>query len=192
MLRSILLVILFAFSASVYADDFNYNLVTVSYGQLEIDDVDLDGDVIRLNGSAAINESIHVFAGYGVGDVDNAFTSGDIDQWNIGLGYNTSLSDSVDFVAGLSYEYLDVSQTGFPGTDDSGFGLSAGLRMAASDKLEVNAGISYVDYSDFGDNTAFSGALLYGFTESFSLGLNARVDDDFTEYSLSGRFYFGD
>ena len=191
MLRSILLVILFAFSASVYADDFNYNSVTVSYGQLEIDDVDLDGDVIRINGSAAISESIHVFAGYGVGEVDNAFSSGDIDQWNIGLGYNTSLSESVDFVAGLSYEYLDVQETGFPGSDDSGFGLSVGLRMAASDKLEVNAGISYVDYSDFGDNTAFSAGLLYGFTENFALGLNARVDDDFTEYNIGGRFYFG-
>ena len=186
-----MLVILFAFSASVYADDFNYNSVTVSYGQLEVDDINLDGDVIRINGSAAINETIHVFAGYGVGEVDNAFGSADIDQWNIGLGYNTSLSESVDFVAGLSYEYLDVAETGFPSTDDSGFGLSVGLRMAASDKFEVNAGISYIDYSDFGDNTAFNGGLLYAFTENFSLGLNARVDDDFTEYSIGGRFYFG-
>lgn len=191
MLRSILLVILFAFSGAAFADDFNYNQVTVSYGQIDIDDTDLDGDVIRLNGSVAVSESFHVFAGYGVGEVDDAFTSGDIDQWSLGLGYNSALSESVDFVAGLSYEYLDVAQTGFPGTDDSGFGLSVGLRMAASENFEVNAGISYIDYSDFGDNTAFSGGLLYGFTENFSLGVNARVDDDFTEYSIGGRFYFG-
>jgi opacity protein-like surface antigen len=191
MLRSTLLVILFAFSGVAFADDFNYNQVTVSYGQIDLDDIDADGDVIRINGSAAVSETFHVFAGYGVGEVDNAFGSADIDQWNVGLGYNTTLSESVDLVVGLSYEYLDVDEVGFPSTDDSGFGLGVGLRMAASEKLEITAGISYVDYSDFGDNTAFSGGLLYGFTENFSLGLNARVDDDITEYSIGGRFYFG-
>jgi len=191
MLRSILLVILFAFSVTVYAGDFNYNSVTASYGLIDFDDIDADGDTIGISGSAAVSESFHVFASYGVGDVDDGFISADIDQWNAGIGYNNSLSESVDLVVGLSYEYVDISVPGFGSADDNGYGLSVGLRMAASEKLEVDAGVAYVDLGDSGDSTAFGAGVLYNFTESFSLGLSASIDDDVTAYNVGGRFYFG-
>ena len=191
MLRSILVVILFAFSASVYAGDFNYNSVTASYGLIDFDDINADGNTIGISGSAAVSESFHVFASYGVSDVDDGISSADIDQWNAGIGWNNSLSDSVDLVVGLSYEYVDISVPGFGSVDDNGFGLGVGLRMAASENLEIDAGVSYVDYSDGGDNTAFGGGLLYNFTENFSLGASASFDDDVTQYSVGGRFYFG-
>ena len=191
MLRSILLVILFAFSGTVFADGFNYNQVTVSYGQIDFDDFNADGDTLSINGSAAVSENFHVFASYGVGELDDGLNTLDVDTWNAGVGYNTALSDSVDLVAGLSYEYIDLSVPGFGSVDDNGFGLGVGLRMAASEKLEINAGISYIDMSDSGDNTAFSGGLLYSFTENFALGLSGSFDDDVTEYNVGGRFYFG-
>ena len=191
MLRSILLVILFAFSGVAFADDFNYNQVTVSYGQVDFDDFNADGDTLSINGSAAVNENFHVFASYGVGEIDDGIDTLDVDRWNAGVGYNTSLSESVDLVVGLSYEYIDLSVPGFGSVDDNGFGLGVGLRMAASEKLEIDAGISYVDMSDNGDNTAFGGGLLYSFTENFALGLSASFDDDVTEYNVGGRFYFG-
>jgi opacity protein-like surface antigen len=191
MLRSTLLVILFAFSGAAFADDFNYNSVTVSYGQIDFDDLNADGDTLGINGSAAVSENFHVFASYGVGEVDDGIDTLDVDTWNAGIGYNTSLSESVDLVVGLSYEYIDLSAPGFGSVDDNGFGVSVGLRMAASDKLEIDAGIAYVDMSDNGDNTAFGGGLLYSFTENFALGLSASFDDDVTAYNIGGRFYFG-
>ena len=191
MLRSILLVILFAFSTAVYADGFNYNSVTATYGQIDFDDFDADGDIFGIEGSFAVSDSFHVFAGYGVGEVEDNISSIDLDQWNIGLGYNTSLSDKIDLVAGLSYEYIELSAANQISIDDNGFGVNVGLRMAATDNLEVNAGIAYVDYSDGGDNTAFGGAVLYNFTETFTLGLSAEFDDDVTAYSVGGRIYFG-
>ena len=192
MLRSIVLVILFAFSATVYADGFNYNSVTATYGQIDFDDLSgVDTDLFGIEGSFAVSESFHVFAGYGVGEIEDNVSSVDMDQWNVGLGYNTSLSDRVDLVVGLSYEYIELSAANQISIDDNGIGLSVGLRMAATEKLEVDAGISYVDFSDGGDNTAFGGGVLYNFTESFALGASVSFDDDATGYNVGGRFYFG-
>ena len=191
MLRSILLVILFAFSTAVYADGFNYNSVTATYGQIDFDDFDADGDIFGIEGSFAVSDSFHVFAGYGVGEVEDNISSIDLDQWNIGLGYNMSLSDKIDLVTGLSYEYIELSAANQISVDDNGFGLSVGLRMAATENLEVNAGLSYIDYSDGGDNTAIGGGVLYSFTESFALGASVSFDDDTTGYNVGGRFYFG-
>jgi len=191
MLRSILLVILFAFSTAVYADGFNYNSVTASYGQIDFDDFSSDSDLFAIEGSFAVSESFHVFAGYGIGEIEDSVSSVDIDQWNIGLGYNTSLSDKVDLVVGLSYEYIELSAANLISVDDNGIGVNVGLRMAATEKLEVDAGISYVDFSDGGDNTAFGGGVLYSFTETFALGASVSFDDDATGYNVGGRFYFG-
>ena len=60
MVRSTLLVILFAFSGMVYADGFNYNNVNISYGQITFDDPtgDADGDIFGIDGSFEVNESI--------------------------------------------------------------------------------------------------------------------------------------
>ena len=191
MLRSILLVILFAFSTAVYADGFNYNSVTASYGQIDFDDFSSDSDLFAIEGSFAVSDSFHVFAGYGIGEIEDDFSSVDIDQWNIGLGYNTSLSDKIDLVVGLSYEYIELSAANLISIDDNGIGVSVGLRMAATEKLEVDAGISYVDFSDGGDNTAFGGGVLYSFTETFAVGASVSFDDDATGYNVGGRFYFG-
>ncbi len=192
MLRSTLLVILFAFSATVYADGFNYNHVTASYGQIDFDDLDdVDTDIFGLEGSFSVSDSFHVFGGYGVGEIEDNITSVDLTTWNAGLGYNTSLSDSIDLVARLSYEYIELSEPGQISIDDNGVGISVGLRMAATDKFEVDAGISYVDLSDGGDNTTFGGGVLYSFTDSFALGANVSFDDDATGYGIGGRFYFG-
>ena len=126
-----------------------------------------------------------------LGEIEDNISSIDIDQWNIGLGYNTSLSDKIDLVVGLSYEYIELSAANLISVDDNGIGVSVGLRMAATEKLEVDAGISYVDFSDGGDNTAFGGGVLYSFTETFALGASVSFDDDTTGYNVGGRFYFG-
>ena len=44
MLRSSLLVLILVFSAASYAEDFDYSYVDFSYGILNIDDLDVDGD----------------------------------------------------------------------------------------------------------------------------------------------------
>jgi len=187
MLRSTLIILLFALSAAASAEDFDYNYLTLGYGQMEFDDIDVDGDGFMIGGSYAINDSYHVFIGYNAADLDFDI---DATTWGAGIGYNRGLSDVVDFVARLSYEYVELDAAGVGSVDDNGLGLGIGLRFAASDKLELNAGINHVDFSDSGDDTGFEAGGLYSFTDSFSLGLGGDWSDDASAYTLSGRFYF--
>lgn len=188
MLRSSLVLLLLAFSASASAEDFDYNYFSLSYGTIEFDDVNVDGDGFGLAGSYAINEDFHVFAGYEAAGLDFGI---DATTLGAGIGWHTGLSPVVDLVANLSYQYLELDAPGAGSVDDSGLGLGIGLRFAASDEIELNAAINYVDLSDSGDDTGFGLAGLYKFTDAFSLGLGGNWSDDSSSYSLSGRFYFG-
>ena len=187
MLRSIFLVILVALSASVYADEFSYNSITASYSQIDFDNLNADGDALGINGSAEIGESFFVFGSYSTADVDIA----DVDTLSAGVGYHMPMSDQVDFVGSVSYEYIDVSVPGFGSADDNGFGLGIGLRYQANNEFEINGGIDYVDYSDGGDDTSFSLGFLYDFADNFSVGMEGDWSDDATAYGIGVRFYFG-
>jgi hypothetical protein len=65
------------------------------------------------------------------------------------------------------------------------------LRYAASDTIELNAGISYVDLGDGGDETSFGVAGFYDFSNAFALGLSGDWSSDVSIYTLTGRLYFG-
>lgn len=188
MFRSTTAVLLLVASASAGAEGFDYNYLQLDYTNLEFDDISVDGDGFGISGSYAINPDWHVFAGYqGVG-LDFGV---DATMIGAGIGYNTELSPVVDAYARLSYQYIDLDAPGFGSADDSGLGLGIGLRFAASQDLELNAGIEYVDFGDGGDDTGFSAGALWKFTDAFALGLGGSWSDDVTAYTLSGRFYFG-
>lgn len=188
MLRSSLIIGLLAFSAVASAENFDYNYLTLGYGNIEFDEVNVDGDGLGLGGSYAISDSYHIFAGYNAADLDFDI---DATTWGAGFGHNRSLSDTVDLVAKISYEYVELDAAGVGSVDDSGLGLGLGLRVAASDKLELIAGINHVDYSDSGSDTGFEAGGLYSFNDAFSLGFSGDWSDDSSAYTLSGRFYFG-
>ena len=192
MLRSVLLTALLAFSASVSAEDFSYNYFGAGYTRINLDDgfVDIDGDAFGLNGSYEINESFYVFAGYGMGEFEEAGVTVDMDTLRAGIGWHTPLSDRVDLVTDLSYEYIDLSAFGVS-VDDNGFGLGVGLRFAATDNVELNAGINYVDFGDGGDDTGFGIGALFGVSDNIDIGLSADWADDTSAYGINGRFYFG-
>jgi hypothetical protein len=189
MLRSALLIGLLAFSASASAQGFDYNWISVGYGMIDFDDVNVDGDGFGIDGSYAINDDFHVFGEYVAANLDFGV---DATTFSAGIGYNTEMSDVVDAYARLSYEYVEVDMPVFGSDDDSGFGFGVGLRFAAGANVELNAGIDYVDYGGSGgDDTALSLGGLYNFTPSFALGLDGSWGDDVSAYSISGRFYFG-
>jgi hypothetical protein len=188
MLRSSLVLLFLALTASASAKEFDYNYFSLSYGTIEFDDINVDGDGFGLAGSYAINEDFHVFAGYQAAGLDFGI---DATTLGAGLGYHTSLTPVVDLVASVSYQYIDLDAPGVSGADDNGIGLGLGLRFAASEEIELNAGISYVDFSDSGDDTGFGVGGLYSFTDAFALGLGAEWSDDVSSYTLEGRFYFG-
>jgi len=187
MLRSSLLIGLFAFSAAAGAEDFDYNWLSVGYGMVEFDDINVDGDGFGIDGSYAINEDFHVFGDYQMANLDFGV---DATTFSAGIGYNTEMSPTVDAFARLSYEYVEVDMPIFGSDDDSGYGFGVGLRFAAGPAVELDAGINYVDYGSGGDDTAIWLGGLYSFTPFFALGLAGSWGDDVSQYSLTGRFYF--
>ena len=187
-MRSILFVGFLTLSAAASAEGFDYDYFSIGYGNIDFDEVGVDGDGLLVNGSYALGPKYHVFAGYNGGNLDFDV---DVTTWGAGFGYNTSLSDRTDAYARLSYESIEFDVPLVGSEDDSGFGFAVGLRYAANDKLELNGGINYVDYSDFGDDTGFEAGALYSFTDSFALGFSGDFSDDVSVYALNGRFYFG-
>jgi opacity protein-like surface antigen len=187
MQRTTLAMALLALSASASAGEFDYNYLTVGYGQVEIDEVDVDGDGFGLGGSFALSDSYHVFAGYETASLDFDI---DMTSWAAGIGWNAGISPTVDLVTRLSYQYMELEADGFGSVDDNGLGLGVGLRFAASQALELDAGIDYVDFGDGGE-TEFGVGGLYSFSEAFAVGLAGGWGDDVSSYTVSGRFYFG-
>ncbi len=189
MLRSSLILLILAFSVSANAEGFDYNYLQLDYSNLEFDDLNIDGDGLGISGSFAINPDWHVFAGYQSAGLDFGI---DVNAFNAGIGYNTEMSPTVDAFARFSYEYIELdTPAGFGSTDDNGYGFGVGMRFAASEELEIDASIDYVDFGSGGDDTAFTLGGFYSFSDAFALGLGASWASDTTAYNVNGRFYFG-
>ena len=191
MLRSVLFTALVAFSASAGAQGFDYSFFQVGYERVTLDDgsFDVDGDGFGIEGSFEISQSFFLTADYGIAEFEEAGVEVDVDTLSAGIGWHTPLSDQLDFVANLSYEYIELSALG-QSQDESGYGLGAGLRYQATDALEINGGIGYVDYGD-GDDTTLGVRALYGITDNIDVAVSGEWGDDSSAYGLSGRFYFG-
>lgn len=187
-MRATITALLLATASVAAAEDFSYDYFNLGYGVVEFDDLDVDGDAISIDGAFAVADNYHLFAMYEMGDFDFDIES---TSYNLGIGYNTPVSETLDLVARLSYEYVEVDAPLVQSVDDNGFGLGVGLRFAANEQLELNAGLDYVDLSDSGDDTAFNAAALYNFNEVFSVTLRGDWTDDVSTYTLGGRFYFG-
>ena len=188
MIRTLIAAIAFAAAGTAAAEDFSYDYLNLGYGVVDFDDLDVDGDGIGIDGALAIADNYHLFAMYEMGDFDFNIES---TAYHLGIGYNTPVSDRVDLVARLSYEYIEVDAPLVPSVDDNGFGLGVGFRFAASEKLELNGGLEYIDLSDSGDDTGLNAAALYNFNEVFSVTVRGDWTDDVSSYTLGGRFYFG-
>lgn len=187
MFRSFLVLILLTLSATASAE-FDYNYFEFTYANIEFDDIDVDGDGFGIGGSYELNDDVFVFGSYQGADLD---FSVDATTFGIGVGYHTAMSEDVDLVANVSYQWVELDVPGFGDDDDDGFGLGVGLRYAVSREVEINAGISYVDFGDGGDDTALSAAALYNFTDAFTAGVGGSFGDDVSSIALIARLYFG-
>ena len=188
MLRSSGLLILMLLAAPAFADGPSYNYIQGSYEDIEIDTPggDVDGDGLGVAGSVEFADTWHGFVSYASADFD---FSVDFDQLLIGGGYHSPINDNVDLVARLAYIQLDASALGFS-ADDDGFGIAVGLRGQVAERVEAEGYIEYTDLDSSGDDTSFSGAAWYEFTDKFSLGLQLGFGDDISSWGIAGRFFF--
>ncbi len=202
MKRSIVLFALLAASGTALADGFSYTYLQLNYGTIDIGNMNIDGDGLGLNGSYRITDSLQIadslqiVGSYHTADFDS-FVEGA--EWSVGLGVRNPLSDTpsvgylsdtLDVVAAVSYVNVDLATVGINFEPEDGFGLTVGVRAAFTSMIEINAGVSYVDLSDSGDDIGFGAGVLYNLTDTFSIGLSGSWDDDVSSYQVSGRVYF--
>lgn len=189
MLRSILLIILVAFSASVGAQGLNYNYVQGSYGRVDLDDVgiDVDGDGLGISAMFAIDENFHVFGEYQTADMDFGV---DLNLMELGVGYHTNISPNLDLYANLGYVNIEVDASGFGSADDDGFSIGVGLRGAVSEAVELFGGLDYVDFDEGDGETRANAGFMLSLTDQLGVGLKATLWDDVNIFQLNGRWYF--
>ncbi len=184
---------LFALPA-VGAEGPRYTYADIGYVDLDVDDVsgfDIDGDGFSIAGSVALADNWHIFAGYDDAELDVDGGEGlsgsvDLQDLSIGVGFNTGVTDTIDFVARLWFVDRDLEFF-----DDNGYGLGAGVRAMVMPKLELNGAIEYTDIGDFEDDTALVLGGVYNFTDVFAATAGVTFSDDITQYGIGVRAYFG-
>lgn len=169
------------------ASNFSYTWVEGSYSDVSLDDsdFDFDGDAYGINAAWQLNETVFVFGGYEYGDYDFDV---DTDTFELGVGLAFPVGRMADFVVGASYVDVSADLPGFGSVDDDGYSLFGGFRFGLTESFQVDAGVSYVDFSDSGDDTSYSITGRYYFTPSWAIGVGYTSGDDTDAVTISVRW----
>lgn len=202
MKRSLLALTLLAalpFAASA-AEGVSYNYVEAGYAATSVDD-GLDADGWAINGSAAIAPNFHIFGGYTGQKTDDFDTvlgrvnGVDVDQWNIGVGYNHEINSQVDLLTRVAYQKAEtdgvrVGGVNFEGSDADGWSVEAGVRGALTPNFEGYALAGYEDYERA--DGEFYGKLGAQVKFNQTWGVNGEVKfvDGYTSYFVGPRMSF--
>lgn len=164
----------------------SYSAFDVSY----LIDVELDGgadgDGFEIGGSYEIADKFYVFGEWQDTSLDRGV---DGEQLEFGGGFHTPLSNTVDFVATLSYINAEYDGPGFS-VDDDGLGLSGGVRARLSDSFELNGAVRFVDFDDSGNDTGFTVGGRWYFADNMAITGHADFFDDVDVLGVGFRVEF--
>ncbi len=190
MLRYLSIGALMLSSAAALAEGPSYSYIQATYQEIDVDlggGTDADGDGFGVAGSVAINDSWFVFASYASSDLESVI---DLDQFAVGAGWHSALSDRTDWFATLAYIDFEASARGLGSASESGYGASVGIRSMLQPNLELYGSLGYSDLGDGADGTAIAGGLWYTVSGNLALGLGFDAGEDITSYGLGVRLYF--
>jgi len=191
----ILAAIILSTSTISISKEISYDFIQGTYISSTIDTGttagDLDGNGIDISGSFSVAPAIAITAGYGATSFDE-FLGVDIDTTELTFGVtgHTSIAPGADIFGNFSVLKANIELSdGFTSIDDDDTGniISIGLRYLASDKIELDIGLSRVDVFDETDNTFGLGVRFYA-NDKFSLGVGYSTADDVDSLLLNARF----
>jgi hypothetical protein len=185
---------------AIAAEGFSYNNIEAAYvhTKLTLDGgegaANGKGDGFSISGSVGFGGNFYGFGSLGDTDIDGV----KLKPLNLGVGFHTMLSSSMDFVSGVSYERLKISAGG-SSASESGYGLSAGVRGRLAESFEWTGGLKYSDVGDYGDGIGFNLGGRYYFTPAFAAGIdythqklkNSIVDLKTNTWTIALRYDFG-
>ncbi|MGY0613006.1 MULTISPECIES: Ax21 family protein [unclassified Luteimonas] len=166
------------------AEGVSYNYLEAGYAA---SNGDLDADGYAARGSFAFHDNFHVFGGFGSQEIDN--TRFDVDQYNIGLGYNLEISPRADLLARVAYQKLDAGTVLGNDLDFDGWSTEVGVRGLLANNFDGYALVGYEDY-DGGIDGDFYGRLGANVSFNANWGINGDVkfNGDVTEWFVGPRF----
>lgn len=129
-------------SISAAADGLSYTNLSIAYADRDLGEESYDG--YQIAASFALNQNLFAFASNAsleskdqIVVANSAAQTIDADRTRLGLGYHTPLAETVDLL--VSIAYLGVEQIINQQLEDvDGFELGLGVRLKASDKIELS------------------------------------------------------
>jgi hypothetical protein len=156
----------------------------LSFGAIKLDDENENGVGLGVGGTVELGSVVYL----GASAAEMKFDDFDQSNKTLGIGVHVSPSDKTDLYAEFYGLNIEVS-TEYGSYDESGRGLTLGLRHMATDKLEMNFGVDHTDIFEEIDMTPFIGAH-YHFRDNVSLGFVFEKPDEATAYTMALRIYF--
>lgn len=184
-MRTLFLATLFVVSGVAHAQAPSQPSLNYTLAELRFVDVDVSGgDGFKLAGSYRLEGNWLM-----VGSLTSLGFDGDVDTFtiDIGGGYVWPYRADWDLLATVRYVNIDVDTPSGSG-DDSGIGITGGVRGMLAPQFEVRGAVSHVSVGD-GD-TFLEIAGDYYFTDNFAAGLSAEVAGDIDTFSIGARWFF--
>jgi hypothetical protein len=164
----------------------SYNAFDISY-LIDVEyDGGLDGDGFEIGGSYELTDKFFLLAEWQDQGLDNGI---DGETLELGGGFHTPLSNTVDFVATLSYIDAEVSGNNFS-VDDDGLALGGGVRARLSDSFELDGAVRFVDFDEGGNDTGFTVGGRWYFVDNMAITAHADFFDDVDVLGIGFRAEF--
>jgi len=166
--------------------DMSYSAFDISY-LLDVElDGGADGDGFEIGGSYELTDKFYVFGEWQDTSLDFGI---DGEQLELGGGFHTPLSNTVDFVATLSYINAEF-ENNFGSADDDGLALGGGVRARLSDSFELNGAVRFVDFDESGNDTGFTVGGRWYFADNMAITAQADFFDEVDVLGIGFRAEF--
>jgi len=159
----------------------------LGYSYLELRYVDTDvggGEGLNFSGSYDLGNSWLVLGGLTTIDYN-----GDVDQTTleVGGGYVFDFNPTFDIVTTVTLIDTDFDTPG-GGGDDSGIGLSAGVRGLVTPQFELRGSVHHVSLDDSDTYLEIGGDV--HFSRQFAAGVTAQLAGDNDLFTIGARWFF--
>ncbi len=158
-----------------------------TYAELRFVDIDdRSGDGLQLNGSFSLTGNWIL-----VGGITAVSFNGNVDSTlvELGGGYVLPFRDRMDLVSTLRYVSGESDTPGGGRVDDSGFGVSAGLRSRLDSKFEFRGQVNHISMEHDKD-THVELAGDYYITRNFAAGVSVKFAGDADSFTIGARWFF--
>ncbi|MBI5362967.1 MAG: hypothetical protein HZA53_07290 [Planctomycetes bacterium] len=131
-----------------------YTYLGLSYATTIVDGYSDDPSGLELDASYALNDTWFVFGSRSFLQGEASGSDVDLGGWHVGIGLHSSVAEHVDLVLGAGWTDVHADSAAPGPSNDEGYELRAGIRIALGARAEASAGASYSDLHDAGSDTA--------------------------------------